>query len=76
MQSQIWRLTGDAVAVGTASRSPRLQDRLLSPFVRLMAWTERRRQIQALSELDGRLLKDVGLTPHDVLRARRTTLWP
>lgn len=41
----------------------------------LECWHQRNRQRTALSELDDRLLKDVGLTGADVAREVRKSFW-
>jgi uncharacterized protein YjiS (DUF1127 family) len=38
-------------------------------------WLERRRQLRALSELDERLLRDIGLARKDVRRACSRRFW-
>ncbi len=41
----------------------------------LLAWSARRRQRHALVELDDRLLRDVGLTRHQVRIETRKPFW-
>lgn len=38
-------------------------------------WIERARQRQALSELDGRMLQDIGVTPSDAAREYLKPFW-
>ena len=39
------------------------------------AWVERHRQLRTLSELDGHLLSDIGLSREDVERACSQSFW-
>ena len=39
------------------------------------SWIEWRRQLQALSDLDDRLLKDIGVSPEEALREGREPFW-
>ena len=41
----------------------------------LAKWEERRRTRRGLGRLDPHLLKDVGLTPHDVAREMTRPMW-
>jgi uncharacterized protein YjiS (DUF1127 family) len=50
--------------------------RTMSGAVRSLArWLETRRQLRALTELDDRLLRDVGLSREDVERACSMSFW-
>jgi uncharacterized protein YjiS (DUF1127 family) len=41
----------------------------------IAAWTEKRRQLRALSELDDHLLRDIGLSEADVDQACSRPFW-
>lgn len=60
-----------AIASAPAS-APRL---LLTVLAAVGTWGERRRQRRALSELNGHLLRDVGLSTADVWRETRKPFW-
>jgi uncharacterized protein YjiS (DUF1127 family) len=69
------------IAAGTASASATLPREGVVPSLfgvtaRLVAgWSERRRQLRTLSELDEHLLRDVGLSRDDIERACCQTFW-
>lgn len=48
---------------------------LRAAAVRLRLWRDRARQRADLAELDERMLRDVGLTSHDVLRETGKAPW-
>jgi uncharacterized protein YjiS (DUF1127 family) len=68
----------DAAAVTTVASTPETHTvfRLLArAAASATGWAERRRQLRALSELDERLLTDVGLAREDVERACTQGFW-
>ncbi len=47
----------------------------LRGFATLLLWRERAKQRPALAQLDDRMLRDVGLSPADVLWESRKPFW-
>jgi len=65
-QTDIMAASRAHVGMGNGQTSRSVFDRLPPLLKRAQQWLDRRRQHQALDQLDDRLLKDIGLTRLDV----------